>query len=198
MSDLRNRLLRVFAGMAKDGVTGVAGVTTAKPPKPASYTRHTGYTAANTAGVTGNAAKANPSTDGEEPEREEPAAAERGGGAIPAEWTKQIALLESREPRLGMSPLHRSQFVRDARRFLAEWGAEAARLGWSAEDLFGVHPLAPEARYDVMGIVPLIRGNEVIAISKHRATIRTPGGGLLTYYRYRPNTGAGAVWELLQ
>ena len=97
-----------------------------------------------------------------------------------------------------MSPQHWSQFVRDARRFLEEWGAEAARLGWSAEDVFGVHPLAPDARYDVMGIVLLIRGNEVIAISEHRATIRTAGGGLMTYYRYRPNTGAVAVWELLQ
>ena len=193
MSDLRNRLLRVFAGMAKDGVTGVAGVTTAKPPKSGGYTGYSGYTAANTTRATGSAAKVISSV-----EREEPAVAERGGGAIPAEWTKQIALLKSREPRLGMSPLHWSQFVRDARRFLQEWGAEAARLGWSAEDLFGVHPLAPEARYDVMGIVPLIRGNEVIAISEHRATIRVSGGVLLTYYRYRPNTGAVAVWELLQ
>jgi hypothetical protein len=97
-----------------------------------------------------------------------------------------------------MSPLYWSLFVRDARRFLAEWGAEAARLGWSAEDIFGVHPMAPEARYDVMGIVPLIRGKEVVAISEQRATIRTPGGGHMTYYRHRPNSGAVAVWELLQ
>jgi hypothetical protein len=120
------------------------------------------------------------------------------GRVVPAEWAKQIALLKSNEPKLGMSPLHWAQFVRDARRFLAEWGAEAARLGWSAEDIFGVHPLAPEARYDVMGIVPLIRGNEVVAISEQRATIRTPGGGHMTYYRHRPNSGAVAVWELLQ
>jgi hypothetical protein len=98
-----------------------------------------------------------------------------------------------------MSPLHWAQFVRDARRFLAEWGAEAARLGWSAEDVFGVHPLATETRYDVMGIVPLIRGNEVVAISEQRATIRTPGGGRMTYYRNRPSSGgAVAIWELLQ
>jgi hypothetical protein len=192
MSDLRNRLLRVFASMAKDGVTGVSGVTAAKPPKSGGYTGYTGRTAANQTPVPRTAAKAVTSTD-----REEPAVAERSGG-VPAEWTKRIALLKSGEPRLGMSPLHWSQFVRDARRFLAEWGAEAARLGWSAEDLFGVHPLAPEARYDVMGIVPLIRGNEVVAISEQRATIRVSGGGLLTYYRYRPNSGAVAMWELLQ
>jgi hypothetical protein len=127
-----------------------------------------------------------------------PAAAGETGRGVPAKWTKRIALLKSGEPRLGMSPLNWSQFVRDARRFLAEWGAEAARLGWSAEDVFGVHPLAPEARYDVMGIVPLIRGNEVVAISEQRATIRTPGGGLMTYYRGRSNNGSVSVWELLQ
>jgi hypothetical protein len=192
MSDLRDRLLRVFAGMTKDGVTGVPGVTAAKPPKSGGYTGYTGHTTASTARAIGDATKAITSTD-----REEPPAAERGGGA-PAEWTKRIALLKIGEPRLGMSPLHWSQFVRDARLFLQEWGAEAARLGWSAEDVFGVHPLAPEARYDVMGIVLLIRGNEVVAISEHRATIRTPGGGQMTYYRYRPNTGAIAIWELLQ
>jgi hypothetical protein len=193
MSDLRDRLLRVFAGIAKDGVTGVSGVTAAKPPKSAGYTGHTGHTAADTARATGNTAKTITSTVAQE----EPVVAERGG-AIPAEWARHIALLKSNEPRLGMSPLHWSQFVRDARRFLAEWGAEAARLGWSAEDVFGMHPLAPEARYDVMGLVPLIRGNEVVSISEQRATIRTPGGGHMTYYRHRPNTGAVAVWELLQ
>jgi hypothetical protein len=126
------------------------------------------------------------------------AAAGGDGRVVPAEWARHISLLKTGEPRLGMSPLHWSQFVRDARRFLAEWGAEAARLGWSAEDIFGVHPLAPEARYDVMGIVPLIRGSEVVAITERRATIRTPGGGHMTYYRHRPNSGAVAVWELLQ
>jgi hypothetical protein len=45
--------------------------------------------------------------------------------------------------------------VRDARRFLAEWGAEALAF-WSAENIFGVHPLTREACYDVMRIVPLV------------------------------------------
>jgi DNA-binding transcriptional regulator YiaG len=76
------------------------------------------------------------------------------------------------------------QFVCDARRFLEDWGAEAARLGWSAADIFGVHPLAPEARYDMMRIVSLMRGTEVVAISEHLRPIRTPGGGHMTYYRH--------------
>jgi hypothetical protein len=119
-------------------------------------------------------------------------------GAIPAKWMKRFALLRI-QPRLGMSPPHWSQFLLDARRFLGKWGAKAARLGWSVEDVLGMHPLAPEARYDAVGLVPLIRGNEVVAISKHRATIRTARGGLMTYYRHRPNNNSVlGVWELLQ
>jgi hypothetical protein len=96
------------------------------------------------------------------------AAAGEPGRVVPVEWARHIALLKSSEPKLGMSPLYWSQFVRDARRFLAEWGAEAARLGWSAEDIFGVHPLAPEAHHDMMGIVPLIRAAK---------WLRLPSGG---------------------
>ena len=113
MSDLRNRLLRVFAGIANERVTGVSGVTASAPPKSASYTGHTGYTPANTTHVTGNAAKViTPAAERDH------AAASEGAGAAPAEWAKRIGLLKSGEPRLGMSPLHWSQFVRDARQFL--------------------------------------------------------------------------------
>jgi hypothetical protein len=187
---------RVFAGRDRGDVTHVTPVTgpSVTPSKRPGYKGYSGYVSKakererDRRNVTAPAL--DPATD--------PAAAGEAAPGVPTEWARHIALLKSNEPKLGMSPLHWSQFVRDARRFLAEWGAEAARLGWSAEDVFGVHPLLPEARYDVMGIVPLIRGNEVVAINDQRATIRTPGGGHMTYYRYRPNSGAIAVWELLQ
>jgi hypothetical protein len=36
-----------------------------------------------------------------------------------------------------------------------------------------------------MGLVPLLCGREVISIKADRATIGTPSGGALTYYRQR-------------
>jgi hypothetical protein len=66
---------------------------------------------------------------------------------------------------------------------------EAARLRWSTLDVFGVHPVA-------IGLVPLIRGGDVVAIGSDRATIRMQGGTLLTYLR-RPQPGAVAVWDLV-
>jgi hypothetical protein len=78
-------------------------------------------------------------------------------------------------------------------RFLDRWAAEAIRLGWTAEDVFGVHPAAPGARYDCAGLVPLIGGGEVVSIAADRATIRMPTGGELVYLR-RPRPGAVALW----
>jgi hypothetical protein len=106
--------------------------------------------------------------------------------------------LESSAAIAGILPLDRLRLVRDARAFLDEWGVEAARLGWTAEDLFGLHPAAPEARYDATGLVPLLPNRRVVSISADRATIRTPSGGSLTYYRQRSHKGAVAAWELLQ
>ncbi|MCW5713446.1 MAG: hypothetical protein KIT43_02865 [Bauldia sp.] len=63
-------------------------------------------------------------------------------------------------------------------------------LGWTTEDLFGVHPVAPAARYDCMGLVPLIGGGEVIDMLVDRATIRMPSGNCLVYYLRRPNPDA--------
>jgi hypothetical protein len=34
-------------------------------------------------------------------------------------------------------------------------------LTWTAKNLFGLHPLAPLARYDAMGLVWLLRGRRV-------------------------------------
>ena len=88
------------------------------------------------------------------------------------------------------------QLIDDAGHFLDRWGAEASRLGWKPLDMFGVHPLAPAARYDVMGLALLIRGGEVVGLDERSATIRAPGGSLLTYLR-RPTTGAVALWDLV-
>ena len=59
--------------------------------------------------------------------------------------------------------------AQDARAFLDRWGRAAHLLGWTALDLFGVHPDAPAARFDVMGLVPMLNGRRVIAITKEAA-----------------------------
>jgi hypothetical protein len=77
------------------------------------------------------------------------------------------------------------------------WAQKAAALGWSALDVFGVHPLAPNARFDAMGLVLLILGGDVIDIKTDRAMIRNPAGNCLTYYLRRDTAQAVALWDLV-
>jgi hypothetical protein len=71
----------------------------------------------------------------------------------------------------------------DAESFLSRWGTVAHSLGWTAVDLFGVHPVAPAARFDVMGLFPLLHGGAVIALTEDAATIRRSSNAILTYRR---------------
>ena len=86
----------------------------------------------------------------------------------------------------------------DAGRFLLAWAAQANALGWTTYDLFGVHRTHPWARFDCMGLVPLLRGREVAALSETRAAIKVTGGPVHTYRRKsgaRSNE-ACLLWEL--
>ena len=71
----------------------------------------------------------------------------------------------------------------DARTVTSEWGAAAAALGWTARDLFGVHRGAPLARYDFMGLVPLLRARPVVALTADEAAIETSRGHRRVYRR---------------
>lgn len=76
-----------------------------------------------------------------------------------------------------------SQMVEDADALLSNWGRAAHDLGWTALDLFGVHAVAPGCRYDVMGLVMLLGGGTVFALTEQTAAFRRPSGSTLTYRR---------------
>ena len=63
------------------------------------------------------------------------------------------------------------QACSDAGRFLRMWGEDAVALGWRTKDLFGLHPLAPLARYDAMGLVWVLMGRRVEALSANEAIL---------------------------
>jgi hypothetical protein len=75
----------------------------------------------------------------------------------------------------------------DARRFLSQWGVNAADLDWTAAHLFGIHPIAPFSRYDVMGLVWLLRGRSVVDLDRNGA--RLSSGNRIT----KPTSGPGIV-----
>ena len=99
--------------------------------------------------------------------------------------------LESRCPDL--VPHDRwQQAVQDSRRFLAQWGEQAEALGWTAKDLFGLAPVPTSprpsyrrlSRYDETGLIWLLRGSQVLALSESTAAVESPTGAITVYRRH--------------
>jgi len=82
--------------------------------------------------------------------------------------------------------------VEDGVRFLAQWGGPAAALGWTARDLFALHqqPAKPHpsynrlSRYDCTGLVWLLGGRPVVALTVATAAIQGPTGAVTVYRRH--------------
>jgi hypothetical protein len=60
----------------------------------------------------------------------------------------------------------------DAAVFLLEWGRQAEALGWTKDDLFGLHPLSPLARYDAIGLIWLLKGRRVRSLTTGEAVLQ--------------------------
>jgi hypothetical protein len=84
--------------------------------------------------------------------------------------------------------------IEDGRRFLARWGYQAEALGWTARDLFGLVPVPAKpvasyrrlSRYDQSGLIWLLRGRPVVALTETTAAIENPTGAM-TQFRRWPN-----------
>ena len=95
--------------------------------------------------------------------------------------------------RLDLVDVHRWQLaVRDARSFLSVLGREGGRARLERPPLFGLHPV-PErpaasyrrlARYDCTGLIWLLQGRPVVALTADTAAIQVASGGILTYRKH--------------
>src|SRR5262245_47693121 len=77
-------------------------------------------------------------------------------------------------------------------RFLAKWATRARAIGWTAKDLFGLLPVPiyakPSfnrlARYDETGLIWLLAGREVVALTEATAAIKSLLGPITIYRRH--------------
>jgi hypothetical protein len=82
--------------------------------------------------------------------------------------------------------------LEDGRRFLIRWGEQAAALGWTSRDLFGLAPVpekpAPNyrrlSRYDETGLIWLLGGRPVVALTDTTAAIKNATGAVTVYRRH--------------
>jgi hypothetical protein len=97
------------------------------------------------------------------------------------------------------------QCIEDGRAFLHQWGEAAQRLGWTSADLFGLHtpPAKPHpsysrlSRYDATGLIWLLQGREVLALTEATATIKNPISGSITTYRRYNKPALGPLGDSL-
>jgi hypothetical protein len=96
------------------------------------------------------------------------------------------------------------QCVQDGSKFLAVWGEQAQALSWTSADLFGLHtpPNKPHAsynrmsRYDATGLIWLLQGRKVTALTAETAAIENPTGNI-TIYRKRNKPALGPLGDSL-
>jgi hypothetical protein len=119
--------------------------------------------------------------------------------AVPA-WAAGVARLRGLPPPPTYPQHAWQQLIIDAERFLDGWAAQAHRLGWPDWELFGCHRRAPWGRIQGMGLVVLLRGDEIAALTGTEAAVRTARGAHLTHRRKPRDPLHPAerclVWEL--
>lgn len=109
---------------------------------------------------------------------------------------KRVRQLDGASPPSNFPANQWATGIAHTKQLLIECAERALSLGWTIEELFGVHPTAPAARYDAMGLAfALGEGDRVVCISKNSATIEAPTGAMQSFARATTEKGI-AIWEL--
>jgi hypothetical protein len=130
------------------------------------------------------------------PIEEERAAIVEYEAGIPRAWAEGLARLDPDRPPPGVPPKRWLQFVDDCGLFVdSPFCAVAAALDWSSLDLFGADRKKPFARIDQTGLLWLLNGDRLIALTENTATIETRTGARQTYRRKPNQPGRVLAWE---
>jgi hypothetical protein len=124
-------------------------------------------------------------------------------GGLGTTYCRGLATLRERCPEVVEE--HRwCEAIADADSFLARWAEQAEALGWTARNLFGLPPVpgkpAPNyqllSRYDETGLIWLLGGRPVVALTVHSASIQHASGAI-TVYRKDNKPAYGPVGDSL-
>lgn len=117
----------------------------------------------------------------------------------PRRWAEALARLNSTKPPADV-PLQRwRRFIDDCGHFLDQgWDVQAIALGWTPLDLFGCDRERPFARIDQAGLLGLLNGRKLVALTSYTATTELPAGHRQTYQRIPLETGRVVLaWALI-
>lgn len=114
---------------------------------------------------------------------------------VASTWALGLAWLRRMLPLPSFSSDRWSTVVCGCAWLLEHHAADMRRLGWSAEDGFGVHPVAPGGAVRCYGLGVLLNGGIVVEMTKQDAVIERPNGARQTFMR-SGNTGAIPIWNV--
>jgi hypothetical protein len=124
-----------------------------------------------------------PTIVGDITQEERAAIAEYNGGA-PRAWAEALAQLDPANPPVDVPLARWQRFIEDCESFhRLGWANLAEAFGWGPLDLFGCDRERPLARCDHMGLLWLIQGRKLVALTANTAKIDTLTGSLQTYRR---------------
>ena len=122
-----------------------------------------------------------PEQIGEQAER---AAIAQFGAHIPEEWCEGFAILQTMTRPDQFDPDEWDTLINDAGLFLDQWAPQATDLGWQTHEIFGLCINGNRRRLDCMGLIPLLKGRPVVALTDSFAEYRTATGAILRFYRH--------------
>jgi len=107
-----------------------------------------------------------------------------------APYAGALAAVERECPR-GVAPERWQHCLLDARAFLGQWVDQALALGWTDTDLFGLPEPGRQLRsrndrlerYDTTGLLWLLQGRQVVALTEVTAAIQG-ATGVMIYRRF--------------
>jgi hypothetical protein len=102
---------------------------------------------------------------------------------VVADWVAGVVRLTAMPPPRTYPEHAWQQLIVDAERFLDGWAQQAVALGWADWEVFGCHRRAPWGRIQGMGLVLLLHGRELAALTAAEAVIRTRTGARQAYRR---------------
>jgi hypothetical protein len=112
-------------------------------------------------------------------------------GTVGQPYAPTLDALRSRRPDYVPHPRW-ERAVADSARFISLWGEQALALEWSPRDLWGLHkpPDNPPpsysrlSRYDQTGLLWLLEGRNVTALSSETAVIKSATGAVTRYRKH--------------
>lgn len=104
-------------------------------------------------------------------------------GQIPYDWALPIAKIQLRAKPESISE-EKWQLIISNLETLPLYLNDIILHQWTISDIFGCHPIAPEKRFDVMGLLMLLNeGDRIIEVSRDVIRIQGGRGSIAGYYR---------------